>query len=60
MSKFKVTAVLLNKPVSPPFTPQIIDKVEEEFFSSYNAQRRMSELEYKDYENIELNKVDST
>ena len=53
MNKHKLTAALYATPRSL-FCPIPIDKVKEEFFSSYNAHRRMSELEYLGYEDIKL------
>ncbi|MBL4860732.1 MAG: hypothetical protein JKX96_07730 [Acinetobacter sp.] len=52
MSKHQITATLYSDPMRPPFIPFVSDELDEEYFSVYNATRRMSELEYLGYVDI--------
>lgn len=54
MSKHKLTAVLYQKSKQWPYKEELVEELDESFFSIYNATRRESELYYLGYTNIKL------
>lgn len=60
MSMHTLTAKLYNKPTRSPFAPSVVSEVSENFFSIYNTERRISELEYLGYKEIKLTLSDGT
>lgn len=60
MKQHKLTGTLYRQETENPWAMVIIDTVEENFFSFYNAHRRKSELEYLKYSDVKLEPVKGT